>query len=38
MGFTRCILPARNMPDDVDGLILIGVHTLEEALAQLTLA
>ena len=38
MGFTRVILPARNMPDDAEGIIMIGVHTLEEALAQLTLA
>ncbi|HUG54388.1 MAG TPA: DNA repair protein RadA [Vicinamibacteria bacterium] len=35
MGFTRCILPARNVPDDVDGIQLVGVGTLEEALARL---
>jgi DNA repair protein RadA/Sms len=39
MGFTRCIMPARNMPDDGDGGVqLIGVGTLEEALAHLELA
>jgi DNA repair protein RadA/Sms len=32
MGFTRCILPARNAPAAVDGMELIGVQTLEEAL------
>jgi DNA repair protein RadA/Sms len=32
MGFTRCILPARNAPSAVDGIELIGVHTLDEAL------
>ena len=36
MGFTRCILPARNIPDDTDpGIRLIGVNTLEEALERL---
>jgi DNA repair protein RadA/Sms len=36
MGFTRCLLPARNVPDDVPpGIRLVGVHTLEEALDQL---
>jgi DNA repair protein RadA/Sms len=36
MGFTRCVLPARNVPDDVDpGIRLIGVNTLEEALDRL---
>ncbi len=36
MGFTRCILPARNVPDDAPpGIRLIGVHTLEEALERL---
>jgi DNA repair protein RadA/Sms len=35
MGFTRCILPARNVPDDVDGIQLVGVSTLEEALERL---
>jgi DNA repair protein RadA/Sms len=38
MGFNRCILPARNMPDAIDGLELLGVHTLEEALRYLLLA
>lgn len=36
MGFTRCILPARNVPDDADPRIrLVGVSTLEEALDAL---
>ena len=36
MGFTRCILPARNIPDDLDpGIRLVGVNTLEEALDRL---
>ena len=35
MGFTRCILPARNIPDDVEGIQLVGVGTLEEALERL---
>ena len=35
MGFTRCILPARNVPEDVDGIRLVGVNTLEEALERL---
>ncbi len=36
MGFTRCILPARNIPDDVlPGIRLIGVNSLEEALERL---
>jgi len=35
MGFTRCILPARNVPEDVDGIQLVGVRTLEEALERL---
>jgi DNA repair protein RadA/Sms len=38
MGFTRCIMPARNVPDDDCGLQLIGVGTLEEALGHLELA
>jgi DNA repair protein RadA/Sms len=37
MGFTRCVLPARNIPADVDaGIRLVGVSTLEEALERLT--
>jgi DNA repair protein RadA/Sms len=32
MGFTRCILPARNAPAAVEGIELIGVDTLDEAL------
>jgi DNA repair protein RadA/Sms len=35
MGFTRCILPARNAPTDVTGIELLGVATLEEALDRL---
>ena len=36
MGFTRCILPARNVPTDGDhGLRLVGVDTLEQALERL---
>jgi DNA repair protein RadA/Sms len=35
MGFTRCILPARNAPTDVSGIELVGVATLEEALERL---
>jgi DNA repair protein RadA/Sms len=39
MGFTRCIMPARNIPDNDDGVVqLIGVGTLEEALGHLELA
>jgi DNA repair protein RadA/Sms len=36
MGFTRCILPARNVPDEAPaGIRLVGVGTLEEALERL---
>jgi DNA repair protein RadA/Sms len=36
MGFTRCILPARNVPDEGDpGIRLVGVSTLDEALDAL---
>ncbi len=36
MGFTRCLLPARNLPEEVfPGIRLIGVNTLEEALERL---
>ena len=35
MGFTRCILPARNVPDETEGIQLIGVRTLEEALERI---
>jgi hypothetical protein len=36
MGFTRCILPARNIPDEgLPGIELVGVNTLEEALERL---
>ncbi|HVO10673.1 MAG TPA: DNA repair protein RadA [Vicinamibacteria bacterium] len=37
MGFTRCLLPARNVPDEpLPGIRLIGVSTLEEALERLS--
>ncbi len=36
MGFTRCILPARNVPSDADhGLRLVGVDTFGQALERL---
>jgi DNA repair protein RadA/Sms len=35
MGFTRCIMPARNVPEDSEGIQLVGVSTLEEALERL---
>jgi DNA repair protein RadA/Sms len=35
MGFTRCILPARNAPAESEGIELVGVHTLEEALDKM---
>jgi hypothetical protein len=35
MGFTRCILPSRNAPDSADGIELVGVQTLEQALDRL---
>jgi len=36
MGFTRCLLPARNVPDEPEpGLRLVGVASLEEALESL---
>jgi DNA repair protein RadA/Sms len=36
MGFTRCVLPSRNVPpDSVDGVELVGVETLEEGLSRL---
>jgi DNA repair protein RadA/Sms len=36
MGFTRCILPARNVGKEADpGIRLIGVDTLEQALERL---
>jgi DNA repair protein RadA/Sms len=35
MGFTRCVMPARNVPEDVEGIQLVGVRTLEEALERL---
>jgi DNA repair protein RadA/Sms len=36
MGFTRCILPSRSVPaEGLEGVDLVGVDTLEEALGQL---
>jgi DNA repair protein RadA/Sms len=35
MGFTRCILPSRNLPLDVPGIQLVGVASLEGALERL---
>jgi DNA repair protein RadA/Sms len=36
MGFTRCILPARNVPSDPEpGIRLVGVDSLAEALERL---
>jgi DNA repair protein RadA/Sms len=35
MGFTRCLLPARSLPDRAtvaEGIEAVGVHTLQEAL------
>jgi len=34
-GFTRCVLPAQSVPEGIEGIELIGVRTLEEALASL---
>ena len=35
MGFDRVILPARNVPAAMDGMRVVGVRTLEEALERL---
>ena len=35
MGFTRCVMPARNVPAESEGIQLVGVNTLEEALERL---
>jgi DNA repair protein RadA/Sms len=36
MGFTRCLLPARNIPPDIPaGIRPVGVNTLDEALQHL---
>ncbi len=35
MGFTRCLLPARNVPKEASGIELVGVESLEEALLRL---
>ena len=37
MGFKRCILPARSIPPGVEGIDLLGVQTLGEALSALGL-
>src|SRR5206468_10515491 len=36
MGFKRCVLPARSIPPGVEGIELLGVHTLTEALQRLS--
>ena len=36
MGFKRCVLPARSIPPGVEGIELLGVHTLTEALERLS--
>jgi DNA repair protein RadA/Sms len=36
MGFKRCILPARSIPPGVEGIRLVGVNTLSEALDRLS--
>jgi DNA repair protein RadA/Sms len=36
MGFTRCVMPARNVPPEVEpGIEVVGVHTLEEGLERI---
>ncbi len=35
MGFTRCLLPARNVPASPEGMELVGVETLSDALERL---
>lgn len=35
MGFKRCVLPAKNVVGDVEGIQQVGVATLEEALERL---
>ncbi len=35
MGFTRCLLPARNVPKDAAGIELVGIESLDEALGRL---
>lgn len=35
MGFTRCIMPARNVSSDMEGIEIVGVSTLEQALERL---
>jgi DNA repair protein RadA/Sms len=38
MGFSRVVVPARNVPEDDMGIEILGVGTLEQALAHLDLA
>jgi DNA repair protein RadA/Sms len=38
MGFKRCVLPARNVPPESEGIELLGVASLDEALERLGLA
>jgi hypothetical protein len=35
LGFTRCILPSRSAPGDAEGIELVAVNTLGEALERL---
>jgi hypothetical protein len=38
MGFTRCLLPARSLPDPAvspEGIQAVGVSTLQDALQKL---
>jgi len=35
MGFKRCVLPARSIPPGAEGIELLGVRTLTEALERL---
>jgi hypothetical protein len=38
MGFTRCLLPARSLPDPAmvpEGIEAVGVSTLQDALEKL---
>jgi hypothetical protein len=35
MGFTRCVLPSRNVPKDATGIELVGVDSVDEALGRL---
>ncbi len=35
MGFTRCLLPSRNVPKDATGIEIVGIESLDEALGRL---